>query len=338
MAGSSRPRISDIAQKLGVSTATVSRALSGNGYVRESLAAKIRSAAIEMNYALPGMAPGKKALLVSSQEAMIDFKRSQFTMYVLEGLQERADARDIDLETHICQGDKAMEHLRVAAASEEVIGLLLVSVDDQVLDFVRGLNIPAVLVNGDDPEMCLSSVTPCNRSAATLASRHLMHLGHERIAFLSRPGRRTITRRLEGWRDALGPMAEGGLELDVEDWTAEAATARINQALDMGLQFTAIVAAADILAAGAIQALQSRGLRVPGDISVVGIDGLPQGQYMSPALTSVRIPMQAVGSLSLDLLVETVKLRAAGVPMPSRRIELACELLHRASAGPTTGR
>lgn len=118
-----------------------------------------------------------------------------------------------------------MEQLRVAAASEEVIGLLLVSVDDHVLDFVRGLNIPAVLVNGDDPEMCLSSVTPCNRSAATLASRHLMRLGHERIAFLSRPGRRTITRRLEGWRDALGPMAEGVLELDVEDWTAEAAAA-----------------------------------------------------------------------------------------------------------------
>lgn len=59
---------------------------------------------------------------------------------------------------------------------------------------------------------------------------------------------------------------------------------------------------------------------------------------MSPALTSVRIPMQAVGSLSLDLLVETVKLRGAGVPMPSRRIELACELLHRASAGPAAGR
>lgn len=334
MASSSRPRISDIAQRLGVSTATVSRALSGNGYVREALAAKIRSAAIEMNYALPGMVPGRKALLVSSQEAMIDFKRSQFTMYVLEGLQERADAQEIELETYIYQGDKAMEKLRVASASEEVIGLLLVSVDDQVLDFVRGLDIPAVLVNGDDPEMCLSSVTPCNRSAATLATRQLARLGHEQIAFLSRPGRRTITRRLEGWRDALGPKAVRTLEFDVEDWTAEAAAARINRALDEGTQFTAIVAAADILAAGAIQAMQARGVRVPDDISVIGIDGLPQGQYMSPALTSVRIPMQAVGSLSLDLLVETVKLRTAGVPMPSRRIELACELLHRASAGP----
>ena len=109
-------------------------------------------------------------------------------------------------------------------------------------------------------------------------------------------------------------MAEGGLELDVEDWTAEAATARINQALDMGLQFTAIVAAADILAAGAIQALQSRGLRVPGDISVVGIDGLPQGQYMSPALTSVRIPMQAVGSLSLEELSWPVNCSTAQAP------------------------
>ncbi|MBT9386190.1 LacI family transcriptional regulator [Pseudooceanicola sp. CBS1P-1] len=334
MAGSSRPRISDIAQKLGVSTATVSRALSGNGYVREALATRIRSVAIEMNYAMPGTAAGQKALIVSSQDAIIDFKRSQFTMYVLEGLRDRAEAQDIRLETHIYQGSRDLAALKTATEDEALIGLLLVSVDEHVLDFVRGLDVPAVLVNGDDPEMCLSSVTPCNRSAAALATRHLVRMGHERIAFLSRPGRRTITRRLEGWRDVLGSGATKALELEVEDWTAEAAAETITRALDAGLAFTGVVAAADILAAGAIQAIQTRGLSVPGDISVIGIDGLPQGQYMSPALTSVRIPMPAVGGLSLDLLVETVKLRTAGVQMPSRRIELACELLHRASAGP----
>ena len=86
MRHSGRTRISDIADRLGVSTATVSRALSGNGYVREPLAAQIRSAAVEMNYALPGQVMGQRVLLVSSQEAMIDFQRSQFTMYVLAGV------------------------------------------------------------------------------------------------------------------------------------------------------------------------------------------------------------------------------------------------------------
>ncbi|WP_211341041.1 LacI family DNA-binding transcriptional regulator [Paracoccus methylarcula] len=98
-----RTRISDIATRLGVSTATVSRALTGNGYVREALAAKIRAAAVEMNYTLPGSVTGRRVLLVSSQEAMIDFQRSQFTMHVLAGLQERADAQDIRVDTQIYQ-------------------------------------------------------------------------------------------------------------------------------------------------------------------------------------------------------------------------------------------
>ena len=94
------------------------------------------------------------------------------------------------------------------------------------------------------------------------------------------------------------------------------------------------MAAGDILAAGAISALVAAGRRVPQDVSVIGIDGLPQGQYLAPALTTVKIPMHAVGALSAELLAETVRLRKAGVALPARRIELACELIQRASCGP----
>lgn len=329
-----RTRITDIARKLGVSTATVSRALTGNGYVREALAAKIRAAAVEMNYTLPGSVTGRRVLLVSSQEAMIDFQRSQFTMHVLAGLQERADAQDIRVDTQIYQGADDLQSLRETAGAEDVIGVLLVTVDDAILAFAHELPCPAVIVNGDDPGMRLSSVTPCNRSAAALATRHLIELGHRRIAFMNKPGRRTILRRFEGWKDALAEDFDPRLTIEVEDWTAEAARRSVTEALENGLEFTAIVAAGDILAAGAVAALQSAGWKVPGEISVLGIDGLPQGQYLSPALSTVKIPMHAVGALSLDLLCETVRLRSAGIDLPARRIELACELIRRASCGP----
>ncbi len=84
---------------------------------------------------------------------------------------------------------------------------------------------PVVLLNGDDPFMRLSSVTPCNRSSARLAADHLIDLGHERILFLMRPGRRTIERRYEGWKDALlhrGLPFDKGLMVPVEDWLAGA--------------------------------------------------------------------------------------------------------------------
>ncbi len=334
MRQSGRTRISDIATRLGVSTATVSRALTGNGYVREGLSAQIRAAAVEMGYALPGTVTGQRVLLVSSQDAMIDFQRSQFTMYVLAGLQERAAAQDIRVDAFTYQGAADLQVLRQEAEAEDVIGVLLVTVDDQALTAVHDLACPTIIVNGDDPQMLLSSVTPCNRSAAALATRHLIGLGHKRIAFLNRPGRRTILRRFEGWKDALGADFDPALAITVEDWTAEAAQRGVNDALDRGLDFTAIVAAGDILAAGAIAALQTRGMAVPGQVSVLGIDGLPQGQYLSPALSTVSIPMHAVGALSLELLCETVRLRKAGVALPARRIELACELIQRASCGP----
>lgn len=328
-----RTRISDIAARLGISTATVSRALTGNGYVREGLAAQIRSAAVEMNYALPGALTGQRVLLVSSQEAMIDFQRNQFTMYVLAGLQERAAAQDIRLEPFTYQGAADLQILHEAAGAEDVIGVLLVTVDDQVLRAASDLPCPAIIVNGDDPQMQLSSVTPCNRSAAALATRHLMGLGHRRIAFLTRPGRRTIQRRFEGWKDALAEGFDPALVIEVDDWTAEAAQRGVSAALRGGPRFTAIVAAGDVLAAGAIAALQAAGKRVPAEVSVLGIDGLPQGQYLSPALSTISIPMHAVGALSLELLTETVRLRKAGVNLPARRIELACDLLQRASCG-----
>ena len=334
MRQSGRTRISDIATRLGVSTATVSRALTGNGYVREGLSAQIRAAAVEMGYALPGTVTGQRVLLVSSQDAMIDFQRSQFTMYVLAGVQERAEAQGIRIDSFTYQNADDLQALRAAAAAPDVLGVLLVTVDDGMLAKVYDLACPAVVVNGDDPQMRLSSVTPCNRSAAALATRHLAALGHRRIAFLYRPGRRTIQRRYEGWRDVLAGDFEPALILEAADWTAEAAQRSVSRALEQGLDFTAIVAAGDILAAGAISALVAAGRRVPQDVSVIGIDGLPQGQYLAPALTTVKIPMHAVGALSAELLAETVRLRKAGVALPSRRIELACELIERASCAP----
>ena len=249
-------------------------------------------------------------------------------------MQERAEAQGIRIDSFTYQNADDLQALRAAAAAPDVLGVLLVTVDDGMLAKVYDLACPAVVVNGDDPQMRLSSVTPCNRSAAALATQHLVGLGHRRIAFLTRPGRRTIQRRYEGWRDVLAGDFEPALTIETEDWTAEAAQRSVSRALEQGRDFTAIVAAGDVLAAGAIAALMAAGRRAPQDVSVIGIDGLPQGQYLAPALTTVKIPMHAVGALSAELLAETVRLRKAGVDLPSRRIELACELIERASCAP----
>lgn len=330
---SRRVRLEDIAEKVGVSLSTVSRALSGEKGVRADIRERVVEAAKAANYTVPTPVAGKKVIVAASSAAMIDYVRNQFTLYVLEGLRDRAQVLGLEIITRAVAGqaeENAM--LEEALADPDVAGLLFLTVDDEsILAAMRDFGKPVVMINGDDPLMRLSSVTPCNRSAARVAAEHLIKLGHERILFLMRPGRHTIERRREGWRDALVhhnlPYTDD-LVVPVEDWLPELAAQAISKRLsEKGLDFTAVLAAGDSLAVGAMMGVQQAGYSVPGDVSVMGMDDLPQAAFLNPPLTTMHIPMRELGYVALDLLRDSL----TSVPMPPRRVELACHLVLRAS-------
>ncbi|MHC1550458.1 LacI family DNA-binding transcriptional regulator [Phyllobacterium sp. K27] len=330
---SKRVRLEDIAKKVGVSLSTVSRALSGEKGVRADIRERVVEAAKAANYTVPTPVAGKKVIVAASSAAMIDYVRNQFTLYVLEGLRDRAQVLGLEIITRAVAGqaeENAM--LEEALADPDVAGLLFLTVDDEaILAAMRDFGKPVVMINGDDPLMRLSSVTPCNRSAARVAAEHLIKLGHERILFLMRPGRHTIERRREGWRDALlhhGLACADELVVPVEDWLPELAAQAIGKRLgEKGLDFTAVLAAGDSLAVGAMMGVQQAGYSVPGDVSVMGMDDLPQAAFLNPPLTTMHIPMRELGYVALDLLRDSL----TNVPMPPRRVELACHLVLRDS-------
>ena len=330
---SKRVRLEDIAEACGVSLSTASRAIAGEKGVRPEIRQQVLEAAKLANYVIPTAIAGQKVILAASSAAMIDYVRNQFTLYVLEGLKERAQALGLEIVTRpIADRNEELAVLKEAQDDPQVAGLLFLTVDDEgMLAATRGFDKPVVLLNSDDPFMRLSSVTPCNRSSARLAADHLIGLGHERILFLMRPGRRTIERRYEGWKDALlhhGLAADADLVVPVEDWLPELAAQAIASRIDArGLDFTAVLAAGDSLAVGAMMGVQQRGYTVPGDVSVMGMDDLPQASFLNPPLTTMHIPMREIGSVALDLLRDSL----SGLPMPPRRVELACHLVERAS-------
>jgi DNA-binding LacI/PurR family transcriptional regulator len=259
---------------------------------------------------------------------------------VLEGLNERAGALGLEIVTRsLVDRAEELAMLEEARRDPQVAGVLFLTIDDEsMLAATRGFEKPVVLLNCDDPDMRLSSVTPCNRSAGRLATDYLIRLGHRRILFLMRPGRRTIERRREGWQDAL---REHGLPVDddmllwVDDWVPDLATQAVIQRIgNHGLDFTAILAAGDSLAAGALVGVQQAGYTVPRDVSIMGIDNLPQAAFLTPPLTSMHIPKREIGMVALDVLRDAL----SGPPMPARRIELACHLVERQSAGPAPRR
>lgn len=330
---SRRIRLEDLASQCGVSVSTASRALAGEPGVRPEIREKVRAAARALNYAMPSSIAGKRVILAASSAAMIDYVRNQFTTHVLEGVQQRALALGIEIVTRpIADRADELAVLEEARADDGVAGLLFLTLDDEdMLAATRGFAKPVVLLNGDDPYMRLSSVTPCNRSAARLAADHLIALGHERVLFIMRPGRRTIERRFEGWQEALrhhGLPAGDDLVVRVSDWLPELAMQAVAERIrQRGLDFTAVLAAADAVAVGAMLGIQQAGYSVPDDVSVVGMDDLPQAAFLNPPLTTMHIPMREIGAAALDLLRDDL----TGLPMPPRRLELACHIVERRS-------
>ncbi|MEO3998355.1 LacI family DNA-binding transcriptional regulator [Mesorhizobium sp. CAU 1732] len=337
---SRRVRLDDIAARCGVSVSTASRALAGAKGVREDLRASIIATAKALNYTMPASIAGRKVILAASSAAMVDYVRNQFTFYVLEGLNERAKALDVELVSRSIAGAEDERALLAEAAQDDaVVGCLFLTLDDEpFLALAGGFPKPIVLVNGDDPAMRRSSVTPCNRSAARLATEHLLDFGHERILFLMRRGRRTIERRFEGWQDALrarGLDVSPDLVIEVSDWLPELAAEAIrSRVAEHGLDFTAVLTAGDSLAVGAMMGLEAAGLKVPADVSVMGMDDLPQAAFHNPPLTTMHIPMREIGAASLDLLLDDLGARH----LPPRRVEFACHIVERQSTAVCRGK
>ena len=330
-----RVTLDDLARQCGVSAATVSRALSDRPGVRPALRETIRAAAVTLGYPLPLSMAGRRVALVASQAAMTDAARSQFTLHVLDGLRERADVHGLTLDLRTAPGrfmDAIGPDARGDADGDALGYLLLTPGDDQIAE-LRRLGRPGVLLNADDPEMCLSSVSPCNRTAAASATERLIALGHRDIVFLTCHGRRTIARRQEGWSDrmrAAGLASGPDRVIAVADWVPALAAQAVAARLAGGFGATAILAAGDSLAIGALMALADAGCDVPGAISVMGFDGLPQCALQTPPLSAVEIPMRTLGAVALDLLRDMVALPDT----PARRVELACRVVERGSTGP----
>lgn len=329
----SRVRLQDLAERCGVSVSTASRALAGRPGVRHEVRRQMLETAREIGYPLPDGLAGGTVLIAASQAAITDNDRNQFTAQVLAGMRGRAAELELTLSP-LPLIDGRIGELAAALETRQPAAVLLLTVDDPVvLNLVHASRLPALVVNGDDPWMRLDSLAPCNRSAARLATDHLLDHGHRRILFVQRPGRTTIQRRLEGWRDALGARglpAEETRILDVADWVPQLAQDALHRHIASGgPAFSAILCAGDSLAEGAIAALRAQGLRVPDDVSVMGMDDLPMVEFWQPPLTTVHVPGRELGALALDLL----RRRIDGGPGPARRTELACHVVARGSVG-----
>ncbi|UZN02713.1 LacI family DNA-binding transcriptional regulator [Cellulomonas sp. S1-8] len=288
----------DVARAAGVSAATASRALSAPDLVSPARRELVRRVARELGYhpnrAARELITGRSGHLC----LVVPDLENPFFSAVAKAVQARARAAGHAVVVADSEEDPLLEAELVAQLGAQADGVLLcsprMSADD--LAATRAGGRPLLLVNRESPG--LPSVVVDTRDGVRQAVRHLLALGHRRIAYAGGPaGSWSGARRREGLAD---------LDVDVVDLGAHTpvfagGVAAADLVLAAGA--TAVLAHNDLMALGVLDRLHARGVRVPQDVSVVGFDDAPVATLVTPALTTVAVPLARLGRTAVDLLL-----------------------------------
>ncbi|MET0861373.1 MAG: LacI family DNA-binding transcriptional regulator [Microbacterium sp.] len=331
--------ISDVARLAGVSKSTASRALSGSGYVSEKTRAKVQKVAASLGYVPSTNAASLVTGRTRNVGVVIPYLHRWFFAEVLEGVQSALLERGLDLTLYDASpGTEARRRIfEDFLARKRFDGLIAVGLEpeDHELEQLLRIGRPVVSVVGSGSATTVIGID--DDDAARRATQHLIALGHRQIAFVGGGSSRWASvdrRRLTGYRSA---MAEAGLtELASHIPSEVTLPGGYAAAVDLlgasPTRPTAIVAVCDEVAIGAIIAARRLGIRVPSDLSVVGIDDHEYAEMF--ALTTLRQIPREQGRAAVALLEAQLDDPASG---PTQFASTA-RLIVRASTGPVDDR
>lgn len=308
--------IKDISALTGYSVGTVSRVLNDQPNVSE----KARRAILEVVNAA-GFQLNENAKQLKQQKAtsiLVIVKGSSNELFgrLIEALQARVAEKPYPLIVDYLDEDEN-EVLRAIRLCREKKPLGILFLGGNLEHFRRdfaGIELPCVLITGGASQLALknlSSVTTDDLHAGYMAIEHLAALGHRQITVIGGSREVSDIARLRNEGIMAACQTHGiAYDPDQDYYTGRFSYADGYQAvktlLSRGRKFTAIYAMADVMAIGAIRALQDCGLQVPGDISVMGMDGLAIGDYTVPTLTTIRQSVEELADRSVQLLLQQI--------------------------------
>jgi LacI family transcriptional regulator len=301
--------IKDVARVAGVSVATVSRALNGAENVLPHTRQRILDVARELRYSPSGAARSLITRRTDTVGALLPDLHGEFFSELIRGIDQAARARGLHLLLSSSHDDADEAAAALRAMNGRVDGLLVMSphADDDFLFQNLPRNLPAVLLNSGvrSPTQAVFAVD--NFGGARVMTEHLVGSGRRRIAFLGGPAANFEARERErGYRAGLGAVAQPWLlEGDFSEGGGQRAGAAL-LALPPQQRPDAVFAANDIMAIGLLGTLLAGGLRIPEDIALTGFDDIPIARYVSPALTTMRVPIAALGGQALEALAQAL--------------------------------
>lgn len=324
------PSMFDVAQASGVSHQTVSRVLNNHESVSDKTRAKVLASMEKLGYR-PNLAARALVTGKSSTIGVLSYDTTLFgPASMLHAIRESARELGYALNTLTL---KSIDRESVENGIQELInagvdGLVIIAphyVGDKPFSNIPG-SIPTVIVEGEDVGK-IPSVNVDQILGAQLAVEHLISLGHKRIAHISGPENWFETqKRIEGWKCALEKSKLSTKPLVAGDWSARSGYEATKEILK-DPKVTAIFAANDSMALGALKALSEAKVAVPAKMSLIGFDNLPESEFLVPELTTVVQDFQEVGKRSLDLLIAQIE----GKKIATKRLDITPTLAIRAS-------
>ncbi len=329
--------LNDVARLAGVSTMTVSRVINNSGYISPETRARVDLAIAELGYMPNVLARQLRSKRTKTIALVLTDITNPFFTTIARGVEDAAGAQGYAVM--FCNTDESeteeIEYIRVLI-QRRVDGVLLVPATDSSgsLELLQKHGLPVVVLDRRARSGQVDEVRGDSEAGAYLAARHLISLGHRRIAIVTGPaGVSTSVDRVAGYRRALaeeglGPESEQILFGEYNEASGHEMTRLI---LADGTQPTAIFAGNNFIAFGAIRALREAGMRIPEDMSIVVFDDLPQGWAVDPFLTVVSQPAYEIGKRAAELMLERL---AGDAPVERRTLVLPSELITRRSTAP----
>ncbi|HLR69353.1 MAG TPA: LacI family DNA-binding transcriptional regulator [Virgibacillus sp.] len=303
-------KLKDIADKIGVSPSTISKVINNKPGVGDQLRQEILQKVQEMN-----LRPKKNVggfLKEDTINIQLFIRRNNttesdpFYSLIQEGISQELQNHKINLLLYYLNENSIDETtFNKIYQTNDIKGNILIGADfdNDFLSKIKKLHIPTVLIDNFFPG--LSSVNTNNSQGALLAIEHLTQMGHKQIAFLSGPlEHKSIEQRNNGYLTGLNKFVGKRSNPFVINSDGVSVDDGYNSVKNTSLKnYTAIFAATDKLAIGAIKALREEGIKVPDDISIIGFDDIEWGLHTDPSLTSINIPKQQIGIAAARLFL-----------------------------------
>jgi len=333
--------IKDVALKADVSVTTVSHVVNDTRHVSAKVRERVELAIRELGYVPNAMARSLKSNTTSTLGMLIPNSSNPYFAEIVRIVEDRCFGAGYTLV--LCNTDDEPHRQSVylqVLAERRIDGLIVVSTgagtdhSDSLAKQLHGLRVPTVLVDREIADPACDLVETAHMQGGLLAVRHLLSLGHKRIACIGGPvSVMPSEQRIEGWRMAL---AETGATPDIANadallwrggFTSQGGYEAMHAILRTEEKPSAVFVCNDLMAIGALRAAHESGVHVPDELSIVGFDDIELSAYTSPPLTTVAQPKERIGALAVDMLLE----RVGGKRRDARKVVLQPELRVRAS-------